>query len=75
MLEAQENFLGAANKEEAISYGKKMWRLQAEYLPVINSCSWSKTPIIISNKFGNVLEDTVGEIHFSRSSVQWFVKE
>jgi len=42
------------NEQKRIEIGRKMWRLQAEWLPVIGVVTDTKVPMIISADIGNV---------------------
>lgn len=54
MLKAQEDFEAALTKEEAMEAGKEMWKIQAEYIPIIGSVAEPRIPFVYSNDLGNI---------------------
>lgn len=65
------------NEQKRIEIGTKMWKLQAEWLPIIGVATDTKSPLIISKDIGNVemaMDRNYNYITVMEQSEQFFFK-
>lgn len=65
------------NEQKRYAIGKKMWKLQAEWLPIIGVATDTKSPMILSKDLGNVemaVDENYNYITMMEHSEQMFFK-
>jgi peptide/nickel transport system substrate-binding protein len=77
MQDLKQQLKSEPNEEKRNAIGKRMWQLQAEWLPVIGVATDTKAPLIISADLGNVEmapDKNYNYITVMEASEQWFFK-
>ena len=77
MQDLKQQLKSEPNAQKQIEIGKKMWQLQAKWIPVIGVATDTKAPLIISADLGNVEmapDRNYNYITVMEGSEQWFFK-
>ena len=77
MQDLKQALKAEPNEQKRNAIGKRMWQLQAEWLPIIGVATDTKAPLIISADLGNVEmapERNYNYITVMEGSEQWFFK-
>ena len=77
MQDLKQALKAEPNEQKRNEIGKRMWQLQAEWLPIIGVATDTKAPLIISADLGNVEmapDRNYNYITVMEGSEQWFFK-